>query len=113
MDLQTSHRPEIGSYRYVVRHIPGPGWIADKPAAEQPEIMGHRDYLIELAEAGKTEFGCTYQGSGDDLGGGFVMFAAHVDADEARQLAEGDPAVVVGTIIVKVNAWKINQIWTD
>lgn len=75
----------------------------DQTEAEEAEIQErHLAYLSHLYQTGQTSITGPFEDDSDILG--IVVFNT-TTADEARQLAEQDPAVKAGRLVVEVHPW--------
>lgn len=92
--------------RHVVFHRPGPAWQPGRSLFEQPGVRGHVAHYRQWLEAGKLTLGGPHL---DEAGGGMMIPAAGLDADEVRRFAEADPAVLDGTLVVEVRPWLIGM----
>lgn len=87
------------THYYVFIHRPGPNWLPDTPALEQP-LAGHFAYMTELESNGTLV-----------LGGGFIdgagaMGVLRTDSLEAAEaIAYVDPAVVDEVVTTEVHPW--------
>ncbi|MEL7833314.1 YciI family protein [Fodinibius sp. Rm-B-1B1-1] len=62
----------------------------------------HLAYLQKMANEGKTSITGPMAGEGDIRG---IVIYNTATAEEARKLAEGDPAVQAGRLVVEVHPW--------
>lgn len=87
----------------------GPAWSAEKT----PEVMaiskGHMDHIGEMAKSGALLVAGPFldaKGAGD-LAGVFIF--GLTSFDEAKALAEADPAVKAGRFTVEVKPWMAGE----
>lgn len=78
-------------FLYMI-HPPRPSFVNDATQAEMATMGAHFAYLKGLADAGKL----VLAGPCLDEGGFGIGIFRTTDPDEARRLAEGDPAVKTG-----------------
>ena len=86
---------------YVLQYSRGPAWDPTKPLLEQPLLEPHVGYMMGLMEKGVLLYGGPYT---DDTGGMAVVRVANLD--EARTIAENDPAVRSGLFVFVLKAWR-------
>lgn len=86
---------------FVVFLKSGPNRSQDQKEAEEIQ-KAHMTHLQEMAEMGKTSITGPMAGEGDIRG--IVIFNTATE-EEARQLAEKDPAVKAGRLVVEVHPW--------
>ncbi len=86
----------------VIRHAPGPQWASGKAFREQPGVDEHVRYLEWLREQGYLLMGGPYL---DESGGMVVLKVPTVE--DARRLADDDPAVRSGLLTVTVHPWLV------
>ena len=94
---------ELHTY-YICLLLKGPNWTADEsPELErlQAQHMAHISHLMETGA--KLAAGPVRDGS--DLRGFSIFLSATLD--EARALAEDDPAVRAGRLIVELHPWMV------
>ena len=86
---------------FLITYSAGPAFLSGKPLNEQP-LKEHLAYMIELHRRGVLRMA---GGFADNSGG-----AAFVDAatlDEAREIAEADPAVKTQVFIYQLHQWNL------
>lgn len=89
----------MASLLFLVIYGPGPAWLPGKATDQQP-LREHGRYMMELHERQVLrEAG----GFVDADGGAAVIFAAN--EDEARAIAEADPAVEQGIMRYTLRQW--------
>lgn len=91
-----------GEIHFAIFHRPGPAWDADREATEQDGIAEHFAYLSGLAETRTVILGGPFLAPGV---GGLLVTRTGLDATEAREIAENDPAVKRGLITAEVWPW--------
>jgi uncharacterized protein YciI len=96
---QTTHPDEKPGYLIV--YSPGPAFLPGKPLSEQP-LKEHGRYMMDLHQRGVLRMA---GGFGDNSGGAVFFDAASLD--DARQIAEADPAVIAKIFVYKVYDWKL------
>ena len=94
---------------YALFHSPGLRWVEGVGFREQPGVAQHVRYMAEQLEAGRLVFGGPFL---DDSGGMMVLRAEN--KDEAVSIAEADPAVQDGLLLVAVKPWMMamNSLFT-
>lgn len=92
---------------YLVVYRRGPGWVEGKPMREQPKLLEHFSYYIELHRKG------VLLGAGGftDESGGAAVFEAESDA-AANQIINEDPAVTSQVFAFELQRWKLNP-WEE
>lgn len=86
---------------FIVIYKPGAAWIKGKPVTEQP-LTEHFKYLLGLYKSKILIYAGPF---GDDTGGAAVFEVSN--ADEAKNLAERDPAVTSGVMIYELHSWRL------
>jgi uncharacterized protein YciI len=92
--------------RFTVIHTPGPNWIPGKSLFEQAGVREHVDHYSALLEAGKLALGGPHL---DEKGGGMMIPAQGVSAEEVAAFAAADPAVKSGLLAAEVRPWLIGM----
>lgn len=100
-EMQDGDTTYVMQKYFVVFLKSGPERSQDKKEAEEIQ-KAHMAHLQEMAEMGKTSITGPMAGEGDIRG--IVVFNTATE-EEARQLAENDPAVKAGRLVVEVHAW--------
>lgn len=80
----------------------GPRWTAEKSEEVNRIQSEHLAHLTSMAEAGKL-VGAGPMLDGGELAG--ILIFRGVSTEEAKQLAEADPAVKSGRLIVEIHPW--------
>jgi len=97
---------EIGSslppVRYVILHLPGPGWLPGRTAFAQPGVTEHVAYLQRAFAAGMIELAGPFLIDGT---GGMVVMRQSCSEQDARRLVDDDPGVRSGLIRAEVRPW--------
>ncbi len=93
---------------FVIIHAPGEAWEKGVPFREQPLVMLHVQYMMELLESGSLVVGGPFM---DDSGGMVVVRAQNLK--EAQALASKDPSVEAGLLTYKLRPWMIAMRDTD
>ncbi len=101
---ESAERPES---IFAVIHSPGEAWEAEVPFRDQPLVMLHVRYMMELLEQGTLVVGGPFL---DDSGGMAVLRADDIEA--ARKLAAADPSVEAGLLSFELRPWMI-AMWDD
>src|SRR5215208_4994869 len=79
----------------------GPAWTAEKTAALEGLQRQHLAHLDKLWASGKLVVAGPFDGAADPTWRGMCLYAVETPA-EARALAEQDPAVKAGRLVVEV-----------
>ncbi len=87
--------------RFVAFHRPGPAWKAGTEFSEQPGVREHVAHYGDAMNEGHLERG----GPFIDSSGGMMVFAPGVSRALADEIAQADPAVRSGLLIVEVRPW--------
>jgi uncharacterized protein YciI len=85
---------------WAVRMLPGPAWVAGKPADEQPGIDAHVENLEKLNGRGLV----FAAGPFIDGAGGMTVLRVK-SAKEAQAIADDDPCVKSGVLKPEVHPW--------
>ena len=86
----------------IVFHRPGPHWRAGVAPFQQDGIQLHVAHYRQWADNGKLLFGGPFLDAG---GGGMMVAAQGVGADELQVFAAADPAVASGLLLFEVRPW--------
>ena len=87
---------------YVFFHSPGPRWQPGVGFRDQPGVERHVSYMADQLEAGRLAIGGPFL---DDSGG---MMALRAESPEAAlAIAEADPTVQDGLLLVQVKPWMV------
>lgn len=86
---------------HVLYYRRGPAWLDGRSVFEQP-LQAHLAYMRQLKADQVLTLGGPFT---DDTGGLVVVQAESVSA--ARALADADPAVKDGVMVVEVHPWKV------
>jgi uncharacterized protein YciI len=82
----------------------GPKWTAERNAEIEKLQAGHMANINAMAKAGKLVIAGPFENGGEYAG----VFVFKVDTlEEARALADGDPAVKAGRLVVDIHPWMI------
>jgi len=87
--------------RFVAFHRPGPAWQLGTEFAEQPGVREHVAHYSSALSDGHLERG----GPFIDSSGGMMVFARGVSRELADDIAQADPAVRSGLLVVEVRPW--------
>ncbi len=99
--LGTKRTTSNSNLRYFVfQYAPGPAWLKNKPASEQP-LNGHFDYMKKL----KAEKLLLLGGPFEDDSGAMGMIQTF-SLEEARGIIEKDPAVKERLVLAEVRPWQ-------
>ena len=85
---------------WAVRMVPGPKWVAGKPANEQPGIEAHIENMAAWNERGLMYMGGPFL---DGTGGMAVLRVK--SAAEAKALIDDDPCVRSGLLVPEIHPW--------
>ncbi|MSP14188.1 MAG: hypothetical protein EXR62_14680 [Chloroflexi bacterium] len=84
----------------------GPNWTAEStPELEQLQAA-HRAHLRALRQSGKIRILGPLLDNGDIRG---VSLFRVPSLEEARALAEADPAVIAGRLVIEIHPWMVDQ----
>jgi len=84
----------------------GPKWTAERSPETEKIQAGHMANINAMAKTGKLVIAGPFENGGDYAG----VFVFKVDSiGEAKGLAEGDPAVKAGRLVVDVHPWMIAE----
>ncbi len=84
---------------FIIHYARGPAWVEGKSVFEQP-LQEHLAYMNGLKAQKKLLLGGPFT---DDTGGLIVVDAA--SAQEARSMADADPAVAAGVMVAAAHPW--------
>jgi uncharacterized protein len=94
--------PEYKMTTYQVAFLKrGPAWTTDVTDETKKIQAGHMANISAMAKAGKLILAGPFADQGDLRG----MFVFKATAEEARQLAEQDPAVKSGRLVLEWHPW--------
>ncbi len=98
---------EMRAYQVVILHR-GPAWSKDQTPESRALFAGHMQHLQDQTAAGKLvlagPFTVPAEGAPADAAAGLCVFAVDTP-EEARALAEQDPAVKAGRFTIEVLPW--------
>lgn len=86
---------------YLITYSAGPSFLSGKPLNEQP-LKEHVAYMLDLHRRGVLRMA---GGFGDNSGGAAFVDAASLD--EARRIAQDDPAVTSQVFIFEIRQWNL------
>jgi len=92
---------EMTTYQ-VAFLVKGPAWTAEETEATRAIQQGHMDNIRKMAASGKLLIAGPFM-DGGDLRGMFIFRVATLE--EARALAEQDPAVKAGRLKLEWHPW--------
>ena len=95
-----AHEPEVKA-GFLITYSAGAAFLAGKPLSEQP-LKEHVAYMLDLHRRGTLRMA---GGFADNSGGAAFIDAANVD--EARQIAEADPAVKSKVFVYQLHQWNL------
>lgn len=98
---ETKPRPDHPLH-CVIFHTPGPNWKEGVPFQEQPGIMEHIQYMAKQLQERQLVMGGPFL---DNSGG--MMICTTADTDQAKAIANADPAVKAGLLLVEVKLWMV------
>ena len=84
----------------------GPKWTPEKTPETEKLQAGHMANINAMAATGKLVIAGPFENAGN-YAGVFVFKVASLD--EAKAMAEGDPAVKAGRLMVDVHTWMVPQ----
>jgi|SRR5882724_2988112 len=85
---------------FIVIYKPGPAWLVGKPISEQP-LKEHFNYMLGLYKSGVMRFAGPFE---DNAGGAAVVETS--GENEAKALADRDPAVTSRVFIYEMHPWR-------
>lgn len=95
--------PQYEMRRYVIGILRrGPKWTAEQTPETKTIQDGHMANIRKMAAAGKLIVAGPFGGAGD-MAGMFIFDAA--TPDEVRAMAEEDPAVKSGRLVLELYPW--------
>ena len=87
---------------YVVGFLKrGPKWVAESTDETKRIQEGHMAHIRKMGESGKLIVAGPFTGNGDLRG----MFIFKVSLEEAKAIAEDDPAVKSGRLALEFHRW--------
>jgi uncharacterized protein YciI len=97
-------RPAMRTYQLAFLRR-GPKWTAEPSPAIKAVQEGHMAHIREMGASGKLV------AAGPFLDGGALagIFVFHATADEARALADRDPAVRAGRLVLDFHEWMVAE----
>ncbi|MCP4896311.1 MAG: hypothetical protein GY906_04990 [bacterium] len=94
---QKTAQPQPRAPLYVVEYDMGPEYLEGRPFAEQPGLKEHAQYMDELEAGGTIVFGGpVFEDLEAFTVSGAMLFLKVESEDEARKIAEKDPALTHG-----------------
>ena len=95
---QTQPEPEFTMTTYQVAFLKrGPAWTPQSTPETGKIQQGHMAHIGAMVKTGKLILAGPFEGSGDLRG----MFVFKATAEEAKQLAGQDPAVLSGRLVLE------------
>ncbi|GAC1433458.1 MAG: hypothetical protein NVSMB62_29730 [Acidobacteriaceae bacterium] len=95
--------PKYEMAQYVVGFLrKGPNWSAQETAESRQIQDGHMANIRKMAATGKLIVAGPFSDHGD-MRGMFIFAVSTVE--EARSLAEADPAVKAGRLVLELHPW--------
>lgn len=89
--------------RYVVGLLKkGPNWSATKTPESAKLQQGHMDNIKRMADLGKLIVAGPFTANNETARGLYIFKAT---LEEAKQLAEADPAVKAGQLVIELYPW--------
>src|SRR5689334_10068523 len=104
MKAPTQPFKQVTYYFTFLKH--GPKWTAEKTPATEQLQSEHMANINALAKTGKLVLAGPFEDAGDYAG---VFMFKVATLDEAKALAESDPAVKAGRLIAETHPWLIGQ----
>jgi uncharacterized protein len=102
LTLCAQNEPEYKMTTYQVAFLKrGPNWTPQSTPETQKIQEGHMAHIGAMAKSGKLILAGPFSDGGDLRG----MFVFKTSAEEARQLAEQDPAVKSGRLALEWHPW--------
>ena len=98
---------EFESYQLVLLKR-GPAWTPDASPELEKLQQEHLTHLFNLGEAGKIVIAGPFSEQDDESLRGMCLYRVG-SVDEARKLAEADPAVKAGRLKVEVLTWWVEK----
>ena len=99
---QTQPEPEFTMTTYQVAFLKrGPAWTPQSTPETEKIQQGHMAHIGAMVKTGKLILAGPFEGSGDLRG----MFVFKATAEEAKQLAGQDPAVLSGRLVLEWHPW--------
>jgi uncharacterized protein YciI len=80
----------------------GPKWTAESTPETQKIQAGHMAHIQEMAKSGKLAVAGPFADNGEIRG---IFIFHHCTLEEARQMAENDPAVKAGRLAIEAHPW--------
>jgi uncharacterized protein YciI len=100
---QTQAEPKYEMDRYVVVILrKGPKWTAGKTPESQKLQQQHLAHIQAMAKTGNLIVAGPFTANNEDARGIFIF---KTTPEEAREMAEGDPAVKAGQLKIDVYPW--------
>lgn len=93
---------QLEPYAFVILRR-GPAWTPEKTEASEALQREHLGHLRHMAEIGKMVVAGPFDDQKDETMRGLCLYRTSLD--EARALAESDPAVKAGRLKVEVLTW--------
>jgi uncharacterized protein YciI len=90
--------------RFVILHRPGSAWERGVDFREQPGVRDHVEHYRQIHEKGLLQMGGPFLTPDS---GGMMIPVAGISEEEARRMAESDPAVRAGLLEVEVRPWTV------
>ncbi len=87
---------------YLLEYRPGVNWNTQVPFMEQPGIKGHEEYLRQLYDNDVIRMA----GQRAD-GNGVIVLVRVSSREQARAIAEFDPAVINQILEVDIVGWRV------
>ena len=98
---------QFESYQLVLLKK-GPKWSAEKNEAAEKRQAAHIAHLTKMGESGKMVIAGPFSDQKDESLRGLCLYRVG-SLDEARSLAEQDPAVQSGHLVVEVLTWWVEK----
>jgi uncharacterized protein YciI len=80
----------------------GPKWTAESTPETQKIQAGHMAHIQEMAKSGKLAVAGPFADNGEIRG---IFIFHHCTLEDARQMAENDPAVKAGRLAIEAHPW--------
>lgn len=84
----------------------GPGWTAQRTPETEKLQAAHMAHINSMASSGKLVIAGPFENAGEYAG----VFVFKVNSiEEAKALAEGDPTVKAGRLVIELHPWLVPQ----
>ena len=95
--------PKYEMISYVVGFlVKGPKWTAESSEETKRIQEGHMGHIRKMADSGKLVVAGPFMDNGELRG---MLVFKDLSLEEARKVADEDPAVKAGRLVVKLHPW--------